>query len=105
MATIPLQPHSVDCDDDRTDLLSFTSEPTATASVAYIADIRGTSVLPASSGQSGPVISALVSGNQDIDGLLTGVKWAAGTISYSSPDAAGDYLPGYVSDQDGDGLS
>jgi Ca2+-binding RTX toxin-like protein len=33
-------------------------------------------------------------GNKDVDGLLSGIKWT-GTVTYSFPDAASDYPAGY----------
>ena len=44
------------------------------------------------------------SGDQKIDGLLAGDRWS-GSITYTDPDAAGDYQLLYYSDQDGDLVS
>ena len=40
------------------------------------------------------VTSVGAAGNQDIDGLLSGLKWS-GTLTYSFPDSSGDYGAGY----------
>ncbi|MCA0919823.1 M10 family metallopeptidase [Pseudooceanicola nanhaiensis] len=60
--------------------------------------------LPLYNGNSATTNSVSASGDQSIDALLSGVKWA-GSITYSAPDAAADYQGGYFSDQDGDGTS
>jgi serralysin len=57
------------------------------------------------SGQGGTSATVTASGNQLIDGLLTGVKWAGGSITYTDPDAAGDYQPGYFVDVNGNSIS
>jgi serralysin len=49
--------------------------------------------------------SVAASGDARIDGVLSGVKWSDGFVTYSAPDAAEDYPPGYSSDQDRDGRS
>ena|SRR5258708_4468199 len=36
-------------------------------------------------------------GNSYIDGVLTGLKWAVNSLTYSFPDAAADYGTGYGS--------
>ena len=40
------------------------------------------------------VTSVGATGNQDIDGLLSGLKWS-GTLTYSFPDSSSDYGAGY----------
>jgi len=35
------------------------------------------------------------SGNQDVDGLLSGVRWASGNLTYSFPASAGLYGSNY----------
>jgi Ca2+-binding RTX toxin-like protein len=40
------------------------------------------------------VTSVGATGNQDIDGLLSGLKWS-GTLTYSFPDSSSDYSAGY----------
>jgi serralysin len=42
------------------------------------------------------VIEQFATGKSDIDGLLSGSKWD-GTVTYSFPDSAADYLPDYGS--------
>ena len=42
-------------------------------------------------GSGGATAAVAPSGDQRIDGLLSGVKWGAGSISYSDPNSAGDY--------------
>ncbi|MGY8667169.1 M10 family metallopeptidase C-terminal domain-containing protein, partial [Bradyrhizobium sp. UFLA05-109] len=39
-------------------------------------------------------VSVSATNNQDIDGMLAGVKWS-GTITYSFPDSSSDYVSGY----------
>ena len=52
-----------------------------------------------------PVTPAVRSGNPNIDGSLIGSMWADGFISYSDPDAPGDYQPGYYSDLNANSVS
>jgi Ca2+-binding RTX toxin-like protein len=40
------------------------------------------------------VTSVSATGNRDIDGLLSGLKWS-GTLTYSFPDSSSDYAAGY----------
>lgn len=40
-----------------------------------------------------------------LDGLLSGVRWISGAITYSDPNTPADYGPGYDSDLDGNGIS
>jgi serralysin len=49
-------------------------------------------------GNGGTSTPVTASGDQRIDGLLTGVKWATGSISYTDPDSASDYQSGYFVD-------
>jgi serralysin len=60
---------------------------------------------PQHNGNAETTATLTPTGDQRIDGLLSGVKWASEFITYSDTDAAGDYRPGYNSDADGDGLS
>lgn len=46
----------------------------------------------------GPTSSVSASGVGYIDGLLSGVKWSATTITFSFPDEASDYEGGYPDD-------
>src|SRR5688500_16373452 len=39
-----------------------------------------------------------LSGNQDIDGVLSGIRWASGALEYSFPTSANLYPPGYGSE-------
>ena len=61
--------------------------------------------LPAHNGSGDTTAAVAASGDQRIDGLLIGSRWSDGLITYSDPNAAGDYQAGYSSDQDSDGFS
>jgi len=52
-----------------------------------------------------PVAVVTRSGNQSIDGVLSGGMWADGAITYSDPDAPTDYQSGYFNDSNGNGIS
>ena len=45
----------------------------------------------AENGSNDTVVNVPASGNQGIDGLLAGVRWADGAITYSDPDSVSDY--------------
>lgn len=45
------------------------------------------------------------SGDQRIDALLSGVRWAGSSLTYSDPNSPSDYQPGYRVDHDGDGVN
>lgn len=49
-------------------------------------------------------VSMGATGNQDIDGLLSGVRWS-GTVTYSFPDSRNDYPSGYGSGEPHTGFS
>ncbi|WP_374302475.1 M10 family metallopeptidase C-terminal domain-containing protein [Paracoccus sp. (in: a-proteobacteria)] len=51
---------------------------------------------PVRNGSGDTTVAVAASGNQGIDGLLAGVRWADGYITYSFPDAASDYGAGYI---------
>jgi serralysin len=55
-------------------------------------------------GAESEVRSVRESGDRRVDGLLGGVAWDDGAISYSDPNSAGDYQSGYP-DEDLDGFS
>jgi serralysin len=57
------------------------------------------------SGQGGTSTTVAASGNQQIDGLLTGVKWNMSTITYTDPDSSADYQSGYFVDVNGNTVS
>lgn len=59
---------------------------------------------PQENGSASTTASQAATGDAKIDGILSGVKWAAG-ITYSDVDSAADYQAGYSSDGDGDGIS
>jgi serralysin len=44
-------------------------------------------------------------GDQRIDGLMSGSLWSGGVVTYSDPDTPGDYGIGYSADFDGDGVA
>jgi subtilisin-like proprotein convertase family protein len=56
-------------------------------------------------GNGGTSTSVAASGNQQIDGLLTGVIWSGTAITYTDPDAAGDYQAGYFVGRNGNGVN
>ena len=60
--------------------------------------------LPQYNGNSRTTVSVARSGNQLIDGQLSGVRWN-GAITYSDPDSASDYQSGYNSDSNNNGIS
>lgn len=59
---------------------------------------------PQENGSASTATTQAATGNQLIDGILSGVKWS-GSISYSDVDQASDYQAGYSSDGDGDSVS
>lgn len=52
---------------------------------------------PQENGSGTGTFSVSASGNQAIDGLLSGVAWSGGYITYSDPDSIFDYQFGYPS--------
>ncbi len=50
---------------------------------------------PEENGSGDASVAVAASGNQNIDGLLSGVRWADGFITYSDPDAVSDYQAGH----------
>ncbi|MGK9170367.1 M10 family metallopeptidase C-terminal domain-containing protein [Inquilinus limosus] len=50
---------------------------------------------PEENGSGDTTAAVAASGNQQIDGLLSGVRWADGFITYSDPDAVSDYQAGH----------
>ena len=51
--------------------------------------------LKAENGSGTGTAAVAASGNQGIDGLLSGVRWNGGSITYSFPDSAADYQAGH----------
>ena len=49
--------------------------------------------------------SVLRTGDARVNGILSGLAWAGGRVTYSFPDSAADYGGAYRSDADGDGRS
>ena len=61
---------------------------------------------PQYNGNGNTTLAQAATGNQIIDGILSGIKWdTAQTVYYSDTDSAADYQAGYNSDSDGDGVS
>ncbi|MCP1470897.1 serralysin [Sphingobium sp. OAS761] len=61
---------------------------------------------PQFNGNGNTTLAQAATGNQLIDGILSGVKWdPAQTVYYSDADSPADYQAGYFSDSDGDGIS
>ena len=50
---------------------------------------------PEENGSGDTAAGVAASGDQRIDGLLSGVRWADGFITYSDPDSAADYQAGH----------
>ncbi|WP_112873035.1 M10 family metallopeptidase [Paracoccus endophyticus] len=50
---------------------------------------------PVENGSGDTTVAVAASGNQGIDGLLIGSRWADGYITYSFPNATSDYGAGY----------
>ena len=50
---------------------------------------------PVENGSADLTTSVGASGNQGIDGLLYGIRWADGSITYSDPDSRSDYQADY----------
>ncbi|MGL4962657.1 MAG: M10 family metallopeptidase C-terminal domain-containing protein [Inquilinus sp.] len=50
---------------------------------------------PEENGSGDTTAAVAASGNQNIDGILAGVRWADGFITYSDPDAVSDYQAGH----------
>ncbi|MFE0756741.1 M10 family metallopeptidase C-terminal domain-containing protein [Inquilinus sp. NPDC058860] len=50
---------------------------------------------PEENGSGDTTAAVAASGNQQIDGLLSGVRWSDGFITYSDPDAVSDYQAGH----------
>lgn len=61
---------------------------------------------PQFNGNGNTTLAQGATGDQRIDGILSGIKWdPAQTVYYSDTDSASDYQSGYFSDGDGDGVS
>ena len=61
---------------------------------------------PQFNGNGNATLAQAATGNQLIDGILSGIKWdTSQTVYYSDTDSAADYQSGYFSDSDGDGVS
>jgi serralysin len=50
---------------------------------------------PEENGSGDAAVAVAASGNQNIDGILAGVRWSDGSITYSDPDAVSDYQAGH----------
>ncbi len=50
---------------------------------------------PEENGSGATTAAVAASGNQNIDGLLSGVRWSDSSITYSDPDAVSDYQAGH----------
>ncbi|MGO4127361.1 M10 family metallopeptidase C-terminal domain-containing protein [Inquilinus sp. YAF38] len=50
---------------------------------------------PEENGSADAAVAVAASGNQLIDGILAGVRWSDGSITYSDPDAVSDYQAGH----------
>ncbi|WP_179221873.1 M10 family metallopeptidase [Inquilinus limosus] len=50
---------------------------------------------PEEQGSGDPTVAVAASGNQLIDGILAGIRWSDGFITYSDPDSVSDYQAGH----------
>ncbi|NUB46522.1 M10 family metallopeptidase C-terminal domain-containing protein [Fertoebacter nigrum] len=50
---------------------------------------------PVENGSGATTVAVVASGNQGIDGLLAGIRWANAAITYSDPDSVADYQPSH----------
>jgi serralysin len=50
---------------------------------------------PEEQGSGDPTAVVAASGNQLIDGILAGIRWSDGAITYSDPDSVSDYQAGH----------
>lgn len=55
----------------------------------------GQTETPQENGTSSATVNVAASGNQGIDGLLSGIRWEGPAITYSDPDAITDYEAGH----------
>jgi serralysin len=60
---------------------------------------------PDENGSGDTTVAVAASGNQQIDGLLRGNRWADGFITYSDPDSVADYGGGYDIDPNNNPLA
>ncbi|MDR7154998.1 serralysin [Sphingobium xenophagum] len=68
--------------------------------------VAGNLDAPQENGNGNTTLAQGATGNQIIDGILSGIKWnPAQTVYYSNTDSPADYTGGYFSDADGDGIS
>lgn len=80
---------------DRVDALFGNAGPFTGRSDGLVAAPAAPPDEPVSNGSGDTTVAVAASGNQGIDGLLAGSRWADGFITYSFPDAAADYGAGY----------
>lgn len=68
--------------------------------------VAGNLDAPQENGNGNTTLAQGATGNQIIDGILSGIKWnPAQNVYYSNTDSPADYTGGYFSDADGDGIS
>ncbi len=77
------------------DPLAPSDQPDATGAVAG----AGSPPAPEENGSGDTTAAVAASGDQRIDGLLSGVRWSDGSISYSDPDSTADYQAGYTTEE------
>lgn len=70
------------------------------AAASALSDLAGDALAEAladrdENGSGDLIANVAASGDQGIDGLLRGVRWSDGAITYSDPDAASDYQVGH----------
>ncbi len=59
--------------------------------------VNASAQTPEENGSSDPTAVVAASGNQLIDGILSGVRWSDGFVTYSDPNSTADYQVGYPS--------
>ncbi|MGQ7793183.1 M10 family metallopeptidase C-terminal domain-containing protein [Faunimonas sp. B44] len=84
-------------DEGLSDPLAPSEQPDATGP-GPVAD-AGSPPTPEENGSGDTTAAVAASGDQRIDGLLSGVRWSDGFITYSDPDSTADYQAGYTTEE------
>ncbi len=74
---------------------SGASSPVFAAGGGQLSQSAAGAPRPEENGSGDTTVAVAASGNQQIDGLLSGVRWADGFITYSDPDSVADYQAGH----------
>ena len=78
--------------------VAFGASPGQSGPAAAAAAARAPAAVVAENGSNDPTTSVSSTGDQRINGLLSGIKWADGSISYSDPNSAADYQASHSED-------